>query len=174
MSNNNIYKEFEQVYSYWLDELAKYSDNQLEFNIDSESWTIGQLYMHLINSTLNFHLKQVGVCISSSENRKGRKSFKGIYCFIFLKKFPPIKIKVPPSEAYTPKQPESKAIIVAGFQNVKEEMEKILSQFKNNKNGKTPHPTFSFLNADEWYKLVLMHWNHHILQKERIDKIMNQ
>lgn len=37
MSNNNIYKEFEQVYSYWLDELAKYSDNQLEFNIDSES-----------------------------------------------------------------------------------------------------------------------------------------
>lgn len=53
-------------------------------------------------------------------------------------------------------------------------MEKILSKFKNNKNGKTPHPAFSFLNADEWYKLVLMHWNHHILQKERIDKIMNQ
>lgn len=48
----------------------------------------------------------------------------------FSEKFPPIKIKVPPSEAYTPKQPESKAIIVAGFQNVKEEMEKYYRNLK--------------------------------------------
>jgi DinB superfamily len=166
----NSYQNFLKVQGVWEKELHQYSDKQLEKRETPESWTLGQVYVHLINSTLYFHLKQVNTCLTSSENQNGKKNFKGFLAYQVLKGFPPIKIKVPPSDFYTPKIPASKQEILDGFEKVKTEVKNILSKFENDQHGKTAHPGFSYLNASEWYRIIEMHWRHHLKQKNAIDK----
>jgi DinB superfamily len=164
-----IHSDFEKVYQIWETELQQCSDAQLAKKETDDSWTLGQVYVHLINSTLNFHLKQLETCVSNAENKGKSKSFKGFMAYYLLKGFPPIKIKVPPSDFYTPKVPTSRQELLDGLAKVKVEMEKAQTKFTSNLLGKTPHPAFSYLNAEEWYQLVEMHWRHHLRQKTAIE-----
>jgi hypothetical protein len=169
-----VYNDFQKVFATWETELDRYSMAQLAIVPPSGGWTMGQLYLHLINATLDFHLQQVTACASSSENRWAFKNINGFMVYNVIGGFPKIQIKVPPSETYTPPQPASKAEIVAQFAIVKAEMQRILVLLQGDKieNGKTRHPGLRFLNANEWYKLVEMHWRHHQAQKARLDAII--
>ena len=131
-------------------------------------------FIHLINSTLSFHLQQVKTCLENKEHSEKKKNFKGIMTYTILGSFPPIKIKVPPSEFYSPLQPESKAQIIKGLSKVKTEMELTLPKLETEKQGKTNHPGFSYLNGNEWYRLIEMHFRHHLRQKARIDKYLKE
>ena len=134
---------------------------------------MGQLYNHLIQGTLNYHLPQIEQCINSDTNKSKSKNFKGFLAYRILKGFPPIKIKVPDSDAYTPKQPKSKDEIIKGLETLKRKMEQTLKNLEKNQKGKTPHPGFAYLNASEWFRLIPMHFKHHLRQKERIDNYLN-
>jgi len=173
MKNKKTLSNFNKIVEIWEKDLEKYNLNQLTKKENEENWSMGQLYKHLIDGTINFHLKQVNDCISSSENKSKKKNFKGFIAYNILNGFPPIKIKVPASETYTPKQPASIEELKDGFQKLKQEMNTILSNFKNDKKGKTSHPGFSFLNASEWFRMIPMHFKHHLKQKERIDNYLN-
>lgn len=99
---------------------------------------------------------------------------KGVVAYRILGSFPPIKVKVPPSDFYTPKHPSSKQEILDGLSLVKRKMgEMCLILDKTKKQGKTPHPAFSFLNGNEWFKLIEMHFRHHLRQKKRLDNFLN-
>lgn len=174
MNNNKTLQNTLNHIDLWESQLANYTFEQLLKKPDAESWSLGQVYIHLINATLGFHLKQAEICLGSNENQSKRKNFKGIMTYHILGAIPPIKIKVPPSDAYTPQQPESIAQIKDGLNAVKKEMRHVLTLLdKPQYKGKTPHPGFSFLNANEWYKLVDMHFKHHFRQKSRIDNFLN-
>jgi hypothetical protein len=165
-----IYANFEKVHQLWQQALAAYTEQDLLKKETMESWTLGQVYLHLIHSTLDFHLKQIQTCLTNATNKKNKKNFKGFLAYNLLNGFPPIKIKVPPSDFYTPKQPDNKEAIQDGLLKVKKEMATILVNFSNDHSGKTVHPGFAYLNAKEWYQLVEMHWRHHLRQKAAIDK----
>lgn len=156
----------------WEKELKKYTISQLTKKENSESWSIGQLYIHLINGTFNYHLQQLNQCIHSSENKSKTKNFKGFMAYNILKGFPPIKIKVPASKTYTPNQPQDKQELVDGFYKLKQEMKNAYENLKKDKKGKTAHPGFSYLNAAEWFRLIPMHFKHHLRQKKRIDEFL--
>jgi DinB superfamily len=168
---NRSFQHFEKYFTIWEAELAKYTDAQLQANKGVDTWTIGQVYQHLIQATLDFHLGQVSVCCSNKTNTEQRLNIKGILAFKLLGFFPPIRIKVPASESYTPKQPTSKREIEEGMLAVKTAMQDCISLFAQNKGGKTQHPAFGFLSAENWYQLVGMHWKHHLRQKNRLDQI---
>jgi DinB superfamily len=169
----NTLKKFKEVFTYWHTELDKYSEEHLSAKPDTESWSMGQVYNHLIFSALYFHLKEVETCLNSSENKNESKNFKGFLGFVLLNGFPPIKIKVPASDQYTPSHPESKSEIKDNLDKVKVVMQDVLQKFQSDLLGKTVHPGFSFLNAAEWYRMIEMHWRHHKRQKETLDKILN-
>jgi hypothetical protein len=166
------HNDFLTIAQLWQSELTNYSFEDLTKTMNAESWSLGQVYNHLINSALFFHLKQVETCLQSTENSDQHKSERGEMAFGELNGFPPIKISVPPSENYTPKQPESKEVIEAGINRVIAAMTAILPSFDHNKNGKTAHPSFTFLNAEEWYRLIEMHWRHHLNQKQELDTFL--
>lgn len=169
MKNKKTLEKFVKTLEFWKNELTKYDLETLLKKPDSESWSMGQVYVHLINSTLNFHLQQVKICLGNTENSGRNKNFRGVMTYHILGSFPPIKIKVLPSEFYTPKQPESKVQIIKGLDKVAEEMRSTLPNLENKKQGKTNHPGFSYLNGNEWYRLIEMHFRHHLRQKVRID-----
>lgn len=157
----------------WEKELEKYDLERLLKKPDSESWSLGQVYMHLIKASLGFHRAQIETCIKSNENSLARKNFKGFLSFHVLGKFPPIKIKVPASESYTPAQPESISQIKEGLASVKRMLQELAPKLQaDHRKGKTAHPGFSFLNAKEWFHLVAMHFQHHLRQKTRIDQFL--
>jgi hypothetical protein len=166
-----MHADFQKIFAYWKVALDSYTENDLKKRLNEDSWTLGQVYKHLINSTLQFHLKQVSICLASAENNKEKKNFKGFLAYNILKGFPPIKIKVPASEFYTPKEPNNKNEIQEGFEKVTHEMLEILKAFEHNAQGKTKHPGFNYINAVEWYKLIEMHWRHHIRQKNALDNM---
>lgn len=175
MNNQKTFQGIIQLVENWEQQLSSYTIEALLKKSDAESWSMGQVYMHLINATLNFQLKQVSFCLNTDENQSKRKNFKGFISYHILGKFPPIKIKVPASEAYSPKQPESVAQILEGFAEVKREVKLSLAMLTEKKGkGKTEHPGFSYLNASEWFKLVEMHIRHHLAQKKRIDEFLGK
>lgn len=173
MNNKKTLNNFLKIVDLWEQELENYNLNQLTNKENNENWSMGQLYKHLIDGTLNYHLKQVNNCINSTENKSKKKNFKGFMAYNILNGFPPIKIKVPASETYTPKQPTSIKELKDGFKSLKQEMKNTLTTFEKDKKGKTEHPGFSYLTASEWFRLIPMHFKHHLRQKERIDNYLN-
>ncbi len=169
MNNAKTLQDFKRVLTLWQEELPRYSPEQLQARPDERSWSMGQLYNHLIDSAINFHLKEVDRCLSSLENRTGRKNLKGFVIYNILNGFPPVKIAVPPSDSYTPKQPEGMEELRDGLEKVARAMEETLPRLRQEKTGKTAHPALAFLNAAEWYKLVEMHYRHHLRQKEALE-----
>ncbi len=174
MNNEKALQDFKKVLKLWQEELPRYSPEQLQARPDERSWSMGQLYNHLIDSALNFHLKEVDKCLSSMENSTRKKNFKGFVICNILNGFPPVKITVPPSESYTPKQPESMEELREGLEKVAKAMEETLPRLSQEKTGKTAHPAMAFLNAAEWYKLVEMHYRHHLRQKESLDRFLKE
>jgi DinB superfamily len=170
MNANKHFNHFQNAAAIWEKDLEKYTLEQLLKKPDAESWSMGQVYNHLITATLFFHLKQVETCMTSNNDSDKSKNFKGFLTYNVFGKMPPIKIKVPPSDTYTPKQPESIEAIKNGLAKVQEKMKNISTNLKSSANkGKTKHPGLSYLNAEEWYRLVGMHFNHHLRQKATLE-----
>ncbi len=175
MNTNKHLSHFQNVASTWEKDLNQYTFEQLLQKPDAESWSLGQVYNHLITSALFFHLKQVEACLASNTDADKSKNFKGFLTYHVLGKMPPIKIKVPPSDFYTPKQPESIEAIKNGLAKLQESMKNIADALQTNTSkGKTKHPGLAYLNAKEWYRLIGMHFTHHLRQKETLDATLSK
>ncbi len=170
MNASKTFQKLEHTLAIWKSSLNDYEMDVLLRKPDEGSWSLGQVYIHLIQSTLNYHLKQVDKCLTSSEHSDQKKNFKGVVTYHILGSIPPIKVKVPPSDAYTPKQPSNKEEIQKGLDQVREEMAIWIDKLGQPGQGKSFHPAFSYLNGDEWYQLVEMHFRHHLRQKKRLDE----
>jgi hypothetical protein len=169
MTLKNVFDTYLQIAGIWESELEKYSDEQFLMNPSPESWSIGQVYEHLVMGALNYHVKQIEQCLLSDANQIEKKTFPGILMFS-LHSFPPVRIKVPPSPLYTPKQPESKTRIQAGMRLLQKKLQDLSREIEHAVHfGKTKHPVLGYLGAKEWYQLIVMHFRHHLRQKKRID-----
>ncbi|MEC4113501.1 DUF1569 domain-containing protein [Myroides pelagicus] len=166
------YNRFLEVYNQWEIALKMYSDDQICQPTSVDSWTIGQVYNHLIQSVTEFQAPAILACLNSKKDVFTNKNIKGVLVFKVLNKFPPAKIKVPASDDYTPKAPKSKKEVSEGMLQVLDLMSKLKDQIASTSSGKTPHPAFGYLNAEEWYQLIVMHWVHHLRQKKELDKVL--
>lgn len=171
MDNKKYYKQFEKIGLYWLHSLENYNDEPFLDKPDKSSWSLGELYDHLSNGTIDGHLKKFHDCIEQKNGSlKGKRKFKGKMLFLFGS-IPNKKIKNPNHETKPPVQPEN-------VKEAKNNMIKLLKHMNDagqligasNPKYKTEHRLFGYLNAEEWYKLIGMHFKHHLKQKKKLDK----
>ncbi len=173
MTAQTIFKRFTRTKEQWEQALESYTDEQFLRKPDADSWSVGQVYVHLTQSTLRFHLKQVEQCLTETTTHVNEsKTFPGNVSFL-LGSFPPVRIKVPPSPEYTPKQPENREQVRAGFAELTKAMQAATERLAANPpSGKTKHPRLGYFSALEWFRLIEMHFRHHLRQKERLDKFL--
>lgn len=169
-STTEALQELEATVTRYLTELEHLDMEQLQQKENDEEWSIGQMLMHLIQSAQFMHLSNVDQCLAGSEATlaEGEKTEQGRAVYE-LGSFPPVRIRVPASPQYTPRQPESKEQIVEGLHSVVERMKRTEPALNQGaETNKIPHPRFGPLSATEWFLLVEMHYRHHLIQLDRL------
>lgn len=171
MNTQEILRRFEEISGYYLDQLKEFSMEQLLHKTDETDWSIGQMYAHLVQSALNMQLRNVELCRGATDpavKTDGVKSEDGAAIFK-LGGFPPVRIQVPPTAQYTPRQPESKEELANGLKQVEAKMKELAEVLPDIPALHTvAHPRLGCLNAAEWFELVDMHYRHHLRQLERL------
>ncbi|MGG4145175.1 DinB family protein [Paenibacillus algorifonticola] len=170
--------QFEPLKAQYERELELFTLEQLQKKPSEAEWSIGQVYVHLINSAIYMQLSSAEQCLSgespasdspsdSTSEMKERKERKNaIYAEGSL---PPIRIHVDPSPGYTPIQPSSKEELVQGMGEVLRRMKELEPALAGAPEHRTiPHPGFGDMNAKEWFLLIEMHFRHHLRQLERL------
>ena len=161
-------QRFEETAAYYMQELDQFSLEQLKQKPSDNEWSIGEMVQHLINSALSMHLGNIDQCLMPSQDSvptPAEKTEDGAAVFA-QGSFPPIRIQVPPSAQYTPKQPESKEQLIQGLHTVVQRMREIEPALeKASKHNTVSHPRFGELCAEEWFLLVEMHYRHHLCAK---------
>ncbi|MBN8706634.1 MAG: DinB family protein [Bacteroidetes bacterium] len=173
-SIQNSFKKLEKRIRSWKDALPGYSDEEFARQPEPGKWSVGQLYAHLTLGTENFHINHIQRCLNGIKAEKGgEKTFPGKISF-FFGGFPPKRISVPPSDTYTPKQPD-KAQMFAALDRLSASMEKLAEiVIHSDETIKTQHPALGYLNAKEWYLLIVMHFAHHEAQRKRLNKFLGK
>lgn len=175
MDTQKTLKKFETVAQEWVRALDTYSDQNFLQKPDEQSWSIGQVYNHLVTGTNRFHLQQIATCMENrGKEMKGGKKFPGKFVF-FTGSFPNTRIKVPPSATYTPKQPDGREVMREGLIQLIQTMRDAAAKLPPaSPTMKTEHPAFGYLNAEEWFRLIEMHFRHHLRQKKRLDHFLGR
>lgn len=168
MLNDN----FTPTINYWIKALDQYNFKQLCAKPSPESWSLGQLYMHLIEQA-NYYLEQVKICVATNDNAAEQAS--PVAAIMFLDNdFPDEIMEGPPSNKLTP-QPVSKEQLMHHLISLKQEMDEagiLISE--SSFNGKTKHPGLNYFNAGEWFQFNEMHFRHHERQIKRINNFLQK
>jgi len=190
MDTKKTLRAFEETVSLYIEELDRFSLEQLLWKPAEDEWSLGQMHVHLIRSAQFMQLRNVELCLapngspmvaSAGKTAIGEEVFRA-------GSFPPDRVRVPPSPQYTPSQPDSKEQIVDGLRDTIRRMteiepavaaafdpvaQAISEPGKDTANelvrNTVAHPRLGELNALEWFQLIEMHYRHHLLQKKRLD-----
>ncbi|ASS97171.1 DinB family protein [Peribacillus simplex] len=172
MDTKEISKRFEQVATYYIEELSKYSLDEFTRKPSEDEWSLGQMYNHLINGTLYLHLKAIKQCANGTTSDGGKKTEIGESIFK-EGTFPPIRLKGPDTPDFTPPNPTGKEEVKEGLLQIIEKMQEIEKSsltFRTARKFSTEE--WDYLNAEEYFQLIEMHFRHHLRQKERIDQFL--
>ncbi|WP_075617964.1 DinB family protein [Paenisporosarcina indica] len=156
-----------EIYKGFLEE---YSLEQLRHIPDQGVWSISQMYDHLI-IVAHEYLDSVEACATiAGEQNNGKKTEFGEYLFN-IGGFPPIKIKLPDELDTPPDNTKIKEDILLELDLLMKRMKELKLKVNDiNPNYKDEHGGFGWLNAQEWFDLVGMHFRHHLRQKYELDQ----
>ncbi|MBV4357190.1 DinB family protein [Pinibacter aurantiacus] len=164
--------DFNDIIDYWIAGLNHYTFEQLSTKPSAESWSLGQLYMHLLENT-DFYIDQIAICISNNDFLNEAAANHANEMFR-NNEFPDQLIEGPPENAATP-QPISKHQLQAALVSLKMKMNRTASLMaKSDFKGKTKHPGLNYFGAEDWLRFAEMHFRHHLRQKARIDIFLQQ
>ena len=163
-------EDFNHTIDIWITELEPYNFSQICHKSSPETWSLGQVIMHLIAET-NFYLQQIKICLCGNENSNEEAASNGKMMFI-KNSFPDQIIEGPASNMLV-QQPQSKTQLLGSFKDLKDSFNEVnASILKSPYHGKTKHPGLGYFNASEWLQFAEMHLRHHLKQKERIDHFL--
>jgi hypothetical protein len=124
MNPTETLKSMDEITSLYRQELNNCSLEELNRKPSENEWSLGQMYVHLINSTLYMQLGNIEKCriqTIDSALAVGEKTEAG-EAILAQGSFPPMRIHVPPSPQYTRQQPSNKDQLVDGLNNVMKRM----------------------------------------------------
>lgn len=156
---------------YWINEINNYRYEQLIQKPSENSWSLGQVGIHLWMSAKGFFFKNAERCLNKDKAETGKgKNLYGWVVFT-LGMMPPVKVKMPEKVAVEPKQPDSKEQLIARLEEVKKLSAEYIQRIPQSDPAfKTRHPFLGWLNTEEWITLCNLHFKHHLAQKKRIEK----
>lgn len=151
----------------WKELLENETDETLKKRENGEGWTLGQLYVHLIESTIYFS-KQVKSCLQSTDNRNEPLLPKAAAIFQ-AGSLPDIRIEGPASNSQT-REPEGRQFLKDSFTRLIEKFGQLETAIAEKpESGKARHPgTLGYFNAAEWMQFTAIHLKHHLRQYQRI------
>lgn len=159
---------FNNTIDIWIKDLKSYSMDQLLNKPDEKSWSLGQLYMHLIEET-NWYNDQIEIALNDTENAGNILSSDAKKLFE-AKSFADKKIQGDPLMSENVKQPLNKEQLTNDFKKLKISTNAIWKKIVNVKSsGKSEFPGFGYFNPYEWFQFSEMHMRHHLKQKRRIE-----
>jgi len=98
-------EDFNDTIDPWIKALEQYDLIQLSAKPSEGSWSLGQLYNHLIADT-NYYIEQIKICVASNDNITEEASPDAKAMFL-ANTFPNKMIEGAPSNAHIP-QPGNK------------------------------------------------------------------
>jgi DinB superfamily len=165
-----VITSFNSVIDTWVAALKQYSFEALCTKPSPGSWSPGQLYMHLAESTEHY-IVEIKTCISNNENAAEEMSPAAGQIFA-NNDLPDILIEGPPSNKNI-LQPQSKELLLQKLLAIKDEMNGLAALIQaSHFTGKTKHPGLHYFNAAEWLQFATIHLRHHLRQKQRIDDFL--
>lgn len=171
MTTEEINNDFIKIVDVWEKALDNYTDNLFALRPDEESWSIGQVCEHLIESTKRIFVV-IEKCTLGNRNSDGIKTEAGEKAFR-TNILSETKVKMPVRIQKSPQQPESKLYVRKEFEKMKTSFAFLANKVSENKyTGKEQHPILGYLNAIEWLQMLEMHFRHHLKQKENIDAFL--
>ena len=138
-------ENFNQTIKFWIDELDRYSFIQLRTKPSPTGWSIGQVYIHLIENTQWF-LEQVNTCMSSDSNSSEDATDSG-RMMLLNDDFPDELLEGPPENANT-QQPQTKEELVKDLKDLQAEINRLSKLItKKSVSGKIPPSTQAAMRA---------------------------
>ena len=166
-------EDFNKTIDIWLNELNSFTLNQLLQKPDKTSWSLGQLYNHIINET-NWYNGQIQIALTDDQNSNIAAS-ESTRVLKERGSFEDKLFKGDPLITETIEQPKS-------IENIKSELEQLKTRtnelytkmIEASTYGKSEHPGMGFMDCFEWLRYSEMHMRHHLKQKARIENFLNE
>lgn len=164
-----LIKNFNQTIDKWIGALAHYEDAQLLLQPEPASWSLGQVYMHLLEEA-KFHIIEMETCLAN-DHHAAENMTEYAKSWFQNNDFPNEKL----IGFSNPPQPTSKAQLLKDMTELKMAVNTIGQAIGGSTlQGKTQHPGHQYFSAVEWFQYAEMHFRHHLRQKERIDYFLDQ
>lgn len=148
--------------------LNKYTIDQFQQKRDAESWSLGQLYMHLLDDT-NWYFDQIEIALKDNKHQFEPTSEKAKQ-ILERGSFGEEKIKGDPQTAVNVPQPNSLAFLRKEFEYLENRAKISWEKVRNNPPGKSKHPGLGYFNSFQWFQFAELHLRHHLKQKDRIEE----
>lgn len=164
-------ENFNRTIAIWMDAIPGYDLELLLRKPDPMSWSLGQVYEHVLEESHWFNL-QLTASLEDRVNQHMQPTEEGI---TVLKRgsFADVKIVGDPVLAANVKQPQSIGQLISDFQLLKQETTDLHEQMlHSDTGGKAPHPGLGYLTCWEWLRFSEMHMRHHLKQKRRLEEIL--
>lgn len=163
----------QQLLQQWDLLLESQSLETLQLRENGQGWTLGQLFMHLVQSTVYFS-KQINTCLQSEAHQDEPLLPKAAVLFK-AGSLPDKRIDGPASNSQTP-EPESIAYLHDSFRRLIEKFGQLESAIAAQpSSGKARHPgDLGYFDAGEWMQFTAMHLQHHFGQYDRIIRANQQ
>lgn len=157
----------QQILQQWDGLLDSQTMESLQLRENGQGWTLGQLYMHLVQSTVYFS-KQINTCLQSEANQDEPLLPKATAIFN-AGCLPDIRIEGPVSNSQTP-EPESIPFLHDSFRRLTEKFGQLETAIAAKPStGKARHPgELGYFSASEWMAFTAIHLKHHFRQYQRI------
>ncbi|MCG7858671.1 DinB family protein [Flavihumibacter sediminis] len=162
---------FNDTIDIWISELNRFDLAQLLLKPDSGSWSLGQLYNHIIDDT-GWFIGQIESSFSDEVNVNIEMSEAAKTLFA-NGSFPDQRIQGNLVSAEKVTQPNSIEEIRTGMEQLKLAANEIWIRMQSAQHfGKSEHPGLGFFNCYEWLEYSEMHMRHHLKQKRRIESFI--
>jgi len=158
-----------QTITRWINDLDHYTLAELRQKPSPVSWSLGQVYFHLIDNTW-YYLEEARICMNSDDYMHERPLPDGA-AMLANNEFPDAIIEGPDTNVDIP-QPGSKYQLKDSLLQIKKEISNLAILDLHNRGGKTKHPGLGYFSANDWLQFADMHFRHHLKQKKRIDDFL--
>jgi hypothetical protein len=139
----------------------------------SGGWSAAEVYSHILQATLG-----ASIAAERCSNNNGQPTTKGLTflgrLMMFTGRFPPVRVKVPQeTAARIPaakiSKEEAKNLII----KCRKRLDDTASLIKDSSPAsRYKHPRLGMLNAQQWFKFIRIHLQHHLRQLNRIKKVL--
>lgn len=146
-------------------------DGQFDVTPQKGGWSYAEVYSHIMQATIGSSILLERCTHATSKPVKGGINWWGRYVLL-TGLFPPIKTKMPDDVAakLAPKKidkEEAKNLIVKCRKRM-DDIAALITLNPSTRRGK--HPRLGMLTANQWFKFIRIHLQHHLKQLERITK----